>query len=147
MAKTDAAAAAQKWSGNLAASTPAIQAGVEAVQVAPGKLAAAQQQAWLQRLTASAPKWARNVAAVSLDSWKTDMLGKGLQRIASGATAAEPKMQAFFGELLPYTAKVSAAVRAMPKGNLQQSIARMTKNVQMMAQFQKGGGPNQTPQG
>lgn len=126
---------AQKWSSNLSAATAHIQAGVQAVQVAPGQAAARQKQVYVQNVQAAADKWARNVASVTLNDWQTAMVNKGIPRIATGAQAAQPKFVNFMNQLLPY---IQQGTRTLPaRGNLDANIARMTAWVRHMSQFKK----------
>lgn len=132
MAK-DPAASAQKWANNLGAAGPAIAAGVQGVTVAPGQAAARQKDAYVQNVQAAAGKWATNVAAVPLGDWQNAMLNKGVPRIQSGATAAQPKFQNFLTALMP--AIESARAGLPPRGNLQQNMARMNQFVTAMSKF------------
>lgn len=133
---------AEKWRRNTAASTQAVKEGVMAVTKSPMEAAAAQQQAYLEgvRKAAESGKWKRNLLAVPLSEWQDRMVNQGIPRIASGVEAAVPRMQAFMDQLLPYTAAISAEASKMPRGSLEDSIARMTMSVRKMAQFkfQKG---------
>lgn len=129
----DPTAAAQKWSRNLGAATDSIRAGVQAVQTAPGQVAATRRQLWVQNTQAAADKWARNVASVTLSDWQNSMTTKGIDRIAAGATAAEPKMGAFLGRLLPFQENLK---RGLPqRGTLEQNLARMNAFVRGMSNF------------
>jgi hypothetical protein len=126
---------AKEWSTRLAASTAKIQAGVQAVNVAPGQAAAKQKAVWLANIQANQDKWARNVASVSLQSWQNDFINKGLPRIATGATAAEPKFAQFMGALMPY---IESGVKQLPaRGNLESNINRMVAWVRHMSNFKK----------
>lgn len=128
---------AQEWSQRLASSTQKIQAGVQNVTVAPGQAAARQKQVYLQNVQAAADKWARNVASVTLADWQNAMINKGVQRVASGAQAAQDKFAAFMGRLIPH---IEAGRRQLPaRGNLDQNIARMTAWVRHMANFGRTG--------
>lgn len=132
MAK-DPTTVASKWAQNLSGATQSITDGVNAVSVAPGAAAARQKTVYVNNVTASADKWARNVAAVSLSSWQQDMITKGIPRIASGAQAAQSKFATFMGKLLPYQANLVSQLPA--RGNLEQNITRMTQMVRGMANF------------
>lgn len=127
--------AAQAWAQRLAGSTDRIQRGVQSVTTAPGQAAARQKAVWAQNTQAAQDKWARNSAAVPLSDWQQATIEKGVQRIAAGATAAQPKMAAFMGKLLPHIDSVRGSLPA--RGNLDQNIARMTAFTRGMAKFQK----------
>lgn len=131
---------AAKWASRLSGATQDIQAGVAQVQTAPGQLAARQRQAWLARVQASQEKWARNVAAVSLQEWQTAMTQVGIPRIAQGAQANQGKMARFASEFLPYLDRGVAQVKSMPKVTLEDGVARAVAMIRHNAQFKRGGG-------
>lgn len=129
----DAAGVASRWSSGLGAATQRIQNGVEAVTTSPGQLAARQAQVWVQNTQAAQAKFQRNSAAVTLQSWQNATVTKGIPRIAQGATAAEPKVQAFMSTFLPF---VQAQVNQLPaRGNLQQNIQRSAAMIMAMTKF------------
>lgn len=138
MAQKDPNLVARKWTANLSGSTESITNGVNAVTVAPGDKAAAAKDLWVRKTTASADKWADRVR-VPLDQWRTAMLQKGLPRVASGAQAAEPKMAAFMSEFLPHVERVAQQVRSMPKGSIEDGIARASAQIRGNAQFRRSG--------
>lgn len=125
---------AQKWATNLAGATETIKAGIQAVSVAPGQAAARQAQAYIQGVQAAQQKWQRNVSAVSLAEWQQATIDKGVNRIATGAQAAQPKMQSFLVKLLPYQQNLKGSLPA--RGGLEANIARMDAWVRGMAKFQ-----------
>jgi hypothetical protein len=135
MARLDPSAATAKWVANLSNSTQAITAGVQAVQTAPGQLAAAKVNTWLARIQASAPKWQQNVSAVSLGDWQNAMIKLGIPRIASGAQEKQGKYLVFAQKFYPYLQSGVATVRAMPKVTLQDGIARAVAMIQYNAKF------------
>ena len=135
MPQTDPNAVAARWANNLAGATSKIQAGIESVTTPPGQLAARQKAAYVQGVTANADKWGTNVAAVPLSDWQNAAVQKGLPRIATGASQAEPKFATFMTKLLPYIN--SGRGQLPPRGNLQQNIQRATAWINYMAQFKK----------
>lgn len=127
--------AAARWAAGLAGASQKITEGVNAVTTSPGQLAARQKAVFAQNVAAAVDKWARNVAAVPLGDWQRAMIDKGAPRIASGATAAQPKFAAFMGKLLPYIA--TGRAQLPPRGNFDQNIARLTAWARYMHGFTK----------
>lgn len=128
---------AQKWATNLGNAGPSIQAGVQSVTEHPGVRAAANRQGYLAGVQANVDKWATNVQRGSLEEWKQKTLTLGGPRIATGAQAAIPKMTTFLNEFLPFQQNVTASTNAMPRGTLQQNIARMINQVTKTAEFRR----------
>lgn len=124
--------ATEKWVTRLSGATAEITAGIDRVTEAPGVKAAAKRQKWIQAVQASQDKWARNVAAVSLEQWKALFKGVGVQRIAQGAQAKKGKMQNFLEQFLPHLEAGIARVNAMPdttfEERIQKSVAMMRHN-------------------
>lgn len=129
--------AKEKWLRNLQAATPSITDGVNAVTVAPGQKAAQAKQLWLSQLQANADKWAKNVGAVTLGEWQTAMTTYGIPRIAQGAIAKQAKVEEFMTKFLPHVAQGAAAVNALPKGGLENGIARATAMIRHNATFKR----------
>lgn len=126
---------ANDWAARLAASGQKITDGIQAVTVAPGQAAARQKQTWVNQVTASADKWATNVAAVSLSDWQQAAITKGVQRIGPGAQASVGKFATFMSQLLPHIDSVKNSLPA--RGNLDQNIDRMVRFSRGMASFKK----------
>ncbi len=130
---------ALKWSTKLGQATPAITAGVNRVTENPAEKALAAQAKMVTNWNASINdgKWAAGLGRVSLSSWKNDMLTKGVARIASGAKAAEPKMQAFMTDFLPFVTTVQNEIDDMPDLSIEDSIARATHWMRRTAEFKR----------
>lgn len=128
-----AAQAAAKWTQNLGAAGQRITDGVNAVTVAPGQVAARNKTAYVNGVQAKADKWASRTAAVPLNDWQQSVIQKGVPRIASGAQAAQPKMEAFMAKFLPYTASGVASLPA--RGGLEANIARSAAMIRHSANF------------
>lgn len=115
-------AAAQMWAQRLGAATQAYTDGVNGVQVAPGQLAAAAGDRWIANTQAALPRFKANSAAVQLGSWQQSAISKGAPRLASGAQAAQPKVEQVFGKLFP---AIRSAVQSLPpRGTIDQNIER-----------------------
>src|SRR5277367_5311686 len=111
MVMPNASDAAARWAQNFGASGTRWAAGVNSVTVAPGQLAARAKSLWLQNTTAAADRFATNSAKVSLQDWQSTTITKGQPRLASGAQAAVPKVEAAFAKLFP---AIQNAVNALP---------------------------------
>jgi len=139
MAKMSPSQIAEKWSRNLGASTASIQAGVDAVTVSPTEKAARAVDNYVsgvQRAVADG-KYVAGLRRVSLSDWQQAMKGKGIARIASGAAAARPKMEAFLVEFLPHVEAGQRALESMPRGDLQTNIARAVRMMEHNATFRR----------
>lgn len=113
---------AANWSRNLSAAGDRMKAGASAVTTAPGQAAAAASSRWLANVTAAEGLFKKNVAAVSLADWQNAFINKGVQRVASGATAAQDKFAATLGKII---AAERSIVSTLPsRGDVEQNIAR-----------------------
>lgn len=128
-----ASGAAAQWAQRLAQSGPKITDGVQSTKVAPGAAAARQADVWLQNTTNAKTKWQQNVASVSLSDWQNAMTTKGIPRIAAGATAAQPKFEAFMAKALPYIENLKGTLPA--RGDLEANIARSAAFARGMSKF------------
>lgn len=122
--KATPASAAEAWATNFGNAGTKYTAGINAVTVAPGQLAAAQKNAYVQGVQNNANIWASKVAAVDLGTWKAAATGVGAQRLATGATKGQPKMQTFMNNFLPV---LSGVVGSLPaRGTFEQNLQRFT---------------------
>lgn len=120
--KANAADAANSWKTNFSGAGSKYAAGVNAVKTAPGQLAAAQADVWIQNTTNAKARYQANSAAVTLQSWQQSTIQKGQARLASGADAGAPKMQAFMTNFLP---KLSQLVDGLPaRGSFEQNMQK-----------------------
>lgn len=90
-----------RWKTGMQNASSKMQEGVNSVTEAPGVKAAAASALWLTNVTKAEAKFAKNVAAVSLESWKNAYIKKGIPAISNAATVAEPKVQAAATKLIP----------------------------------------------
>jgi len=139
MATMNAAAVAAKWASRMQAASETVKQGVQAMTTNPAELAIAAKDRWINGVqrAASEGRYEQGLSQVTLADIQRAMINKGIPNMMNGAREAQPKVQRFMSELLPYTAEVSAAVQAMPKGTLADSIARATRAIEMMAKFRR----------
>lgn len=135
MARVNAQQWLAKWGTNLNASSQYITNGVKAVTVAPGVSAAAASDRMLAGIQASVSsgKWGRAVSAVSLQSWQNSMINKGIPRLAQGVTQAQATKQNSIAALLTAVDSAANAANQLPKGGLEQGIARATTFMRAMS--------------
>lgn len=136
MPKLTPSEAAAKWANRTGAATQDVVAGVNRVTEHPGRKAAAQQAVWAQNTAASQEKWARRVQAGSLEDWKA-ATAAGANRIAAGVQAKKGKVEAFWQEFGPFQDTVTQQTNAMPRGSLEQNLARMLNQARRTAEFKR----------
>lgn len=137
MAKISGSEFAEKWSRRLSGATDDIRKGVEALTEAPGKKAAEKKAKWIAKMTSPdvQAKWASNVGAVTLESWRAQVIEKGLGRISAGTEAARDKMAKFGEQLMSYQNANLPKIKAMPDVTLSDSKARMDAWFDIMSKF------------
>lgn len=114
--------AANAWVTGMQGAGGKYTAGVNAVKVAPGQIAAARADLWAQQVANAKSKFASNVAKVSLSQWQEAAANKGAARLGSGASAAQPKFAAFMTNFIP---KLSTIVAGLPqRGTYEQNKQR-----------------------
>lgn len=128
---------AAKQAARLKSSLDEIRQGVNRVEVAPGKQAAAQADKWQAAMSSqrTLDKWRENVGSVSLEDWKASMINKGVDRIPAGIDAAQPKMIAYYEKAIPHINSGQVQLDRMPNLTLEDSISRATFWIRHMAQM------------
>lgn len=123
-------AAATQWATRLGASRQNYIDGINGTAVAPGQLAAAAKGRWLANTQAAGDRFARNSAAVTKEMWQSAAVNKGADRLASGATQAQPKMEAAFAKWFPIIANTVSQLP--PRGTIDQNIERSAQFARKM---------------
>jgi hypothetical protein len=137
MPMPSASDAAQRWAQNFGAAGQRWAAGVNAVTVAPGQLAARAKNLWAQNTAAAVDRFAANSAKVTLQDWQATTIAKGQPRLASGAQAAQPKVEATFAKLFPF---IQSTVNALPpRGDIEQNINRAAQFARQMHTYKTSG--------
>jgi len=141
MAKLTPAEYQEKHARRLKGATEDMRLGVEKVTESPTAKAAAKKDKMKANLTKAidSGKWERGLKRVTLEEWKTQMIDKGVGRVAAGIDGAAAKVTAFAAELLPYQDSVKASITKMPDITLEDNINRMTTFIRGMAKFQRKG--------
>lgn len=129
----------EKHARRLKAAVDDIRLGVERVTKAPGGLAAAKKDKWIQNLqkTETVEKWARRTAAVTLEDWKEKMLTKGVGRIAAGVDGAAAKVEDFAEKLIAHQNSGLTQIEQMPDLTLEDSIQRASAWIRHMSNFKR----------
>jgi acyl-coenzyme A thioesterase PaaI-like protein len=133
----NAADVAARWAQNLGAATTKITQGVQGVTVSPTAKAAQAIDRYQAGVSAAIADGSMVAALnrVTLSDWQGAMLQKGVSRIASGAVAAKPKMVEFMTAFLPHAYAGKQIVDSMPKGSVEDGIARAAAMIRHNAQF------------
>lgn len=130
MAMQTPQAITQKWLNNMSRASEAYKAGVQAVTESPTAKAAAAADRYVQGVQRAVDtgKFQNNLQRISLPAWQQATINKGAARLASGAAAAQDKMQAAMQSLIPY---IQQGVSQLPprgdmNANIQRAVAMMT---------------------
>ncbi len=131
--------AADKHIRRTTAAVADMQRGVERVTEAPTALAADKidkmRTRWLAAVDSG--KVERGLRRVTLQDWKTQMLTKGVGRVASGVEAARPKLESFYGDLFAHENALLGQIEGMPDLSLEDSIQRMGAWARGMSEFKR----------
>lgn len=129
---------AARWGTQLKGSIERIREGIQRVDVAPGKAAAAAADKWQASISSAATKekWRRRIGAVTLEEWQSAMISKGLIRIASGVDAAQGKMATYGALLIAHQNTLLRELDGMADVTLEDSISRMVHWVRGMAKLE-----------
>jgi len=139
MAKLTPAEFQEKHARRLKGAIDDMRRGIENVTVSPTSKAAMKADKMRANILSSidSGKWANGLNRVTLDEWKTKMIEKGLNRVASGIDGAAAKTEAFAAEFLPHIDKGTEALKKMPDLTLEDSINRMTTFIRHMSKFKR----------
>ena len=134
---TTVQAAVAKWARNTAASSESVKQGVQAVTESPMAKAAAASDRYVQGVqnAVSSGKYQAGLMSVSLQSWKDSVITKGIPRMQQGIQSATPKVTSFMQQFLPYVQSAAAQVQSMPKGGVENGIARAAAMIRATSQF------------
>lgn len=128
-----------KWVNRLSAATADVAAGIAKVQEAPGVAAARSAAKYQNNVTQAFPKWKRNVASVSLQSWQQSATA-GVSRIAQGAQAKQDKYASFASQFYPFLDAGVAKVKSMPNDTFEARVQRAIAMMRYNASFQRNPG-------
>lgn len=139
MAILDPIKTAERWAQGMQGASQRYSEGIDSVMESPMEKAAQQQAKYLQGIqdAVSSGKWAAGLRRTSLSQWKEKAKQIGAQRLASGAIAAKPKVQAFLAEFLPFLEGVRNRVRSMPSTTFEERMARMNEQARAVHQFRR----------
>lgn len=116
------------WTTNTtSAAGTKYKQGIMGVKQAPTELAAAKVNEYLAGVqrAVSDGSYVRGLQRVGLAEWQAAAINKGAANISTGVNNAKDKMRRNLAKLLPLTEQIKQTVRQMPKGNLEEGLARV----------------------
>src|SRR5712691_80558 len=122
-AMPSAADVAQRWQSGFSNAGTKWEAGINAVDIAPGIAAAAASDRYLAGVNNNVDKFRTNVAKKTLQEWKADSVAKGKPRLASGAQVGAPKYQAKIGPVLNAIGQLRDSMP--PRGDIMANLQRV----------------------
>lgn len=134
MAKNSSLIAA-KWVRGMQNSTASAKDGAMAVSTAPGAKAAAASELYRRKVMEAVDtgRYQDGCMSVSLQQWQDAYVNKGIPRISTGATQAQPKVQRFLDFWLPIVEASKQQIASMPKGTPEDAKARMLANFENLS--------------
>lgn len=139
MAMASASEISDKWEQSMRTAEQAYRRGIERTDVNPMEEAAKNVDGYRQGVldAVDSGRYQAGLRRVTKQEWQDKALKLGASRLASGATLAKPKMQAFLDKFLPHLKSVTDRVRQMPKVTLQDRIARAVAQMEGTATFKR----------
>ena len=137
MSKLTPAEFQEKHARRLKGAIDDMRKGIEGVSSSPTAKAATKVDKMRTNILASIDngKWAAGLNRITLDEWKSKMIDKGLNRVASGIDGAAAKTTAFASVLLPHIDRGVDTIKKMPDTTLEDNINRMTTFIRHMSKF------------
>lgn len=134
MPKVTPQVAAEEWESGLTRATARITRGVQAVTENPATKAIASLDKMRDGFLAAIDdgRVQRGLERVTLASWKSDMVEKGIPRIAAGARAARGKMQDAFSRIFPVQEELERQIEGMADLTIEDSMARIRVQIEGM---------------
>ena len=139
MAKLTVEEYQEKHARRLKAAVDDMRKGVERVTESPTAKAAAAKTKMQAKLNEAinTGKWEAGLKRVSTEQWKSAMIEKGVNRVASGIDGAAEKVKAFAADLLPHIEAGQSTIKKMPDVTLEDSISRMTTFCRHMSKLKR----------
>lgn len=131
--------AAQKWSQRMQQAGQAYTDGVNRVTDNPMQLAAKNVNAYVAGVqqAAASGKWQRGLQRTTLEMWKQKAIALGAQRLGAGATAAQPKVEAFLTQFLPVVQSAQQQVKSMDNSTFEARKARANRMMDLLHAFKR----------
>jgi len=126
----------EKWGRRLKAAVPDITKGIDAVTEDPGEKAVAKVEKMRTNILKALDEgiWQKRRLKITMAQWKDTTKRKVTERLASGADAAMPKRREFDTWLVNRLNAVLPDIAAMPDLTLEDSIARVRRLMEHMAE-------------
>lgn len=140
MAQVTAQAFADRWAARMADPNTQnkIKAGVQNPRRSWQQQTLAAQNfmisQWNQACTQDG-KWFNSVSGTSNQYWQNRTLNKGLPNMANGIANGKPAVMAFASQFLPAVANASAAAQSLPRGGIENGVARAAAFIRSMGTF------------
>lgn len=127
----------EKQISNVGSSVERYKRGIEQCPVNPMQRAAEAIPRYLQGVqeAVSSGYLAKRLNETPVADWKSNSIGKGANRLLSGIQAAKPKMLKFWQAFVPHLQEGQRMLEGMPRGGLENGIARATAMIRHNAEF------------
>lgn len=130
---------AEKWASRMQSAGTAMSKGADKVTESPGSRAARAKEKYRQKVLAALDDGTYEAGnnGYTTQDWQRAYKEKGIPRVATGATAAKPKVQRYADIAGPICRESEEQCAAMPNNNDAEALEKVRVNMANMKRIKQ----------